>query len=95
MTNQQAEVDIDFSSLPQVDQTARAPVQPRPRFDGDVSELPDCACWALCLSCQLVPRLPVEPHDVPLDGVASPDRTIRGVGRSSGVRGASDQHPVG
>jgi hypothetical protein len=38
---------IDFSSLPQVDQTARAPHQRRPRFDGDVSELPDRACWAL------------------------------------------------
>jgi hypothetical protein len=47
VTNQQAEADIDFSSLPQVDQTARPPVQRRPRFDGDVSELPDRACWAL------------------------------------------------
>lgn len=36
-----------FSELPQVDQTARAPHQRRPRFDGDVSELPDRACWAL------------------------------------------------
>jgi hypothetical protein len=41
------DADIDFSSLPQVDQTARPPVQRRPRFDGDVSELPDRACWAL------------------------------------------------
>jgi hypothetical protein len=41
------EADIDFSSLPQVDQTTRSPVQRRPRFDGDVSELPDRACWAL------------------------------------------------
>ncbi|CAN5825716.1 DUF4194 domain-containing protein [soil metagenome] len=39
--------DIDFSSLPQVDQTGRAPHQRRPRFEGDVSELPDRACWAL------------------------------------------------
>lgn len=39
--------DIDFSSLPQVDQNARPPHQRRPRFDGDVSELPDRACWAL------------------------------------------------
>jgi Domain of unknown function (DUF4194)/Protein of unknown function (DUF3375) len=39
--------DIDFSSLPQVDQAARPPAQRRPRFDGDVSELPDRACWAL------------------------------------------------
>lgn len=36
-----------FSALPQVDQTARTPYQRRPRFDGDVSELPDRACWAL------------------------------------------------
>ena len=41
------EADIDFSSLPEVDQTARPPHQRRPRFDGDVSELPDRACWAL------------------------------------------------
>lgn len=41
------EADIDFSSLPQVDQSARPPVARRPRFDGDVSELPDRACWAL------------------------------------------------
>jgi 5-formyltetrahydrofolate cyclo-ligase len=39
---------------------------------------PDAVCWALCLSCQLVPRLPIEPHDRPVDGVSSPDRTIRG-----------------
>ncbi len=36
-----------FSELPQVDQAARSPHQRRPRFDGDVSELPDRACWAL------------------------------------------------
>jgi hypothetical protein len=45
-----AEPDIDFaalSQLPEVDQTARPPHQRRPRFDGDVSELPDRACWAL------------------------------------------------
>jgi hypothetical protein len=47
VTLQKDEADIDFSSLPQVDQTARSPVQRRPRFDGDVSELPDRACWAL------------------------------------------------
>ncbi len=42
--------DVDFtafSQLPQVDQAARPPHQRRPRFDGDVSELPDRACWAL------------------------------------------------
>ncbi len=45
---QPTDLDItDFSSLPQVDQTGRAPHQRRPRFDGDVSELPDRACWAL------------------------------------------------
>jgi hypothetical protein len=47
VTLQKDEADIDFSSLPQVDQTARPPHQRRPRFDGDVSELPDRACWAL------------------------------------------------
>jgi hypothetical protein len=36
-----------FSALPQVDQSARPQHQRRPRFDGDVSELPDRACWAL------------------------------------------------
>jgi hypothetical protein len=36
-----------FEALPQVDQTARTPHQRRPRFEGDVSELPDRACWAL------------------------------------------------
>ncbi|ANW65618.1 hypothetical protein BCA37_20445 [Mycobacterium sp. djl-10] len=41
------DADIDFSSLPQVDQNTRIPHQKRPRFDGDVSELPDRACWAL------------------------------------------------
>ena len=41
------DADIDFSSLPQVDQSARPPHQRKPRFDGDVSELPDRACWAL------------------------------------------------
>jgi 5-formyltetrahydrofolate cyclo-ligase len=42
----------------------------------------DAVCWALCLSCQLVPRFPVEPHDVPMDGITTPDRTVRGLGRS-------------
>lgn len=36
-----------LSALPEVDQSARIPQQRRPRFDGDVSELPDRACWAL------------------------------------------------
>jgi 5-formyltetrahydrofolate cyclo-ligase len=43
---------------------------------------PDCACWALAFGCQLVPALPVEPHDIALDGITTPDRTIRGVGPS-------------
>ena len=47
MTVEQSADYAGFSSLPQVDQTARAPHQRRPRFDGDVSELPDRACWAL------------------------------------------------
>lgn len=42
-----SDTDIDFSSLPQVDQNTRTPHQKRPRFEGDVSELPDRACWAL------------------------------------------------
>ncbi len=39
--------DIDFSSLPQVDQTARTPRISAPALRRDVSELPDRACWAL------------------------------------------------
>ena len=39
---------------------------------------PDATCWAICLSCQLVPELPVEPHDAPLDGISTPDRVVRG-----------------
>jgi hypothetical protein len=46
-TEQSAHDYAGFSSLPQVDQTTRPPHQRRPRFDGDVSELPDRACWAL------------------------------------------------
>jgi 5-formyltetrahydrofolate cyclo-ligase len=42
----------------------------------------DAICWGLCLSCQLVPRLRIEPHDMPLDGVCTPDRIIRGARRS-------------
>jgi hypothetical protein len=38
---------IDFASLPEVDQSGRAPQKSRPRFDGDVSAMPDRACWAL------------------------------------------------
>jgi 5-formyltetrahydrofolate cyclo-ligase len=56
---------------------------------------PDCLCWALCLSCQLVPGLPVESHDVPLDGVTSPDRTIWGVRRAGCLRRADDPGHAG
>ncbi|SHV16724.1 Uncharacterised protein [Mycobacteroides abscessus subsp. abscessus] len=38
---------IDFASLPEVDSASRAVQQRRPRFDGDVSAMPDRACWAL------------------------------------------------
>ncbi|OAN30141.1 DUF4194 domain-containing protein [Mycolicibacterium iranicum] len=48
MTDAESDTDYSgFSSLPEVDQTTRPPHQRRPRFDGDVSELPDRACWAL------------------------------------------------
>ncbi|CAN5201749.1 DUF4194 domain-containing protein [soil metagenome] len=47
MTTEQEADFAAFSQLPEVDQNARAPHQRRPRFDGDVSELPDRACWAL------------------------------------------------
>jgi len=36
---------------------------------------PDAPRWSLALDCQWVDDLPVEPHDVPLDGVVSPSRT--------------------
>ncbi len=38
----------------------------------------DAVCWALCLSCQLLSRLPIEPHDRPLNGVSAPGRTVLG-----------------
>jgi 5-formyltetrahydrofolate cyclo-ligase len=37
---------------------------------------PDAPRWALCLDCQWVDGLPVEAHDVPLDGVVSPSRAV-------------------
>jgi 5-formyltetrahydrofolate cyclo-ligase len=39
---------------------------------------PDAICWALCLSCQLVSRLPVEAYDQPLSGVSTPERQLLG-----------------
>lgn len=45
------ETPVDFASLPDVDRnetgSARPHQQRRPRFDGDVSAMPDRACWAL------------------------------------------------
>jgi 5-formyltetrahydrofolate cyclo-ligase len=35
---------------------------------------PDVPRWALCLDAQWVEELPIEPHDVPLDGIVSPSR---------------------
>jgi len=40
---------------------------------------PQAICWALCLSCQLVRRLPVEAHDMPLSGVSTPERDVFGL----------------
>jgi len=37
---------------------------------------PDASCWALVFECQLVAELPVEPHDVPVDGIATAHRVI-------------------
>jgi len=44
---EKTEAPVDFASLPEVDSSSRAPQQRRPRFDGDVSAMPDRACWAL------------------------------------------------
>jgi 5-formyltetrahydrofolate cyclo-ligase len=41
----------------------------------------DAPRWALALDCQWVDALPDEPHDVPLDGIASPGRTVVREGR--------------
>ncbi|MBV8487966.1 MAG: 5-formyltetrahydrofolate cyclo-ligase [Planctomycetaceae bacterium] len=40
---------------------------------------PDALCWGMGFNCQIVPRLPVEPHDVPLSGVATEEGIIRRV----------------
>ena len=48
-------------------------------YDQLLPELrPDAICWAMCLSCQLVDGLPIEPHDLPLNGVCTPNRIIKG-----------------
>jgi 5-formyltetrahydrofolate cyclo-ligase len=38
---------------------------------------PDAPRWALAFDVQWVDRLPREPHDQPLDGIVSPNRTLR------------------
>jgi 5-formyltetrahydrofolate cyclo-ligase len=38
---------------------------------------PDAPRWALGFDCQLVDEIPVEPHDVPVDGVATPNAVVR------------------
>lgn len=37
---------------------------------------PDAPRWALAFECQWVRALPIEPHDVPLDGVLLPSKAI-------------------
>ncbi|MDR3635076.1 MAG: 5-formyltetrahydrofolate cyclo-ligase [Isosphaeraceae bacterium] len=34
------------------------------------------SCWALAFDCQWVDALPIEPHDVPLDGIVSPGKSL-------------------
>ena len=41
------DTEIDFASLPEVDRSGRGAGPRKPRFDGDVSAMPDRACWAL------------------------------------------------
>lgn len=41
------DVTAEFDALPDVDGRGRVSSARGPRFDGDVSELPDRACWAL------------------------------------------------
>ncbi|MGE5755066.1 MAG: 5-formyltetrahydrofolate cyclo-ligase [Planctomycetaceae bacterium] len=40
----------------------------------------DAPRWALILDCQWVAPLPIEPHDVPLDGIISPGKEIHQIG---------------
>ncbi|WZO98013.1 5-formyltetrahydrofolate cyclo-ligase [Isosphaeraceae bacterium EP7] len=45
-------------------------------YDRLLPELrPDAPRWALAFDAQWVEGLPVEPHDMPLDGIVSPSRT--------------------
>ncbi len=41
---------------------------------------PDAPCWALVLDVQWVVRVPIEPHDQPLDGVADAHESVVGAG---------------
>jgi 5-formyltetrahydrofolate cyclo-ligase len=56
---------------------------------------PDAKCWSICFDCQLVRELPIETHDVPLDGVVTPTRIIRGTARFSGVSGRRPEERIG
>ena len=47
----------------------------------------DTVCWALCLSCQLIPRLPIEPHDRPLNGISAPGRHDPGRAEETPIAG--------
>lgn len=48
MSDTTHDVSVDFDALPSIDTVERsAPDRQAPRFDGDISELPDRACWAL------------------------------------------------
>jgi 5-formyltetrahydrofolate cyclo-ligase len=46
---------------------------------------PDTPCWSLCLSCQVVEELPVEPHDAPLDGFFYPGQVVWGCRRTTHI----------
>jgi 5-formyltetrahydrofolate cyclo-ligase len=47
-------------------------------YDRLLAELPDRAPrWSLALSQQCVERLPVEPHDLPVDAIVTPEGVIR------------------
>lgn len=45
---------------------------------------PGTPCWALAYDCQWTASLPIEPHDVPLDGVVSPARRLTRSDRDRG-----------
>jgi 5-formyltetrahydrofolate cyclo-ligase len=52
-----------------------------PRLRGDAVR------WALGFDCQLVSRLPLEPHDIGLDGIATPGRIVVRDPCGSGIHG--------